>query len=145
MRYLGLDVGKKEIGLAVGEAIASEHSTIRAPKNSDFYSNSGQKLAFEQIKKVMTAEQANAIVVGLPVDEEGRPTEESAKIRSWSDNLATAISAEVHFVDETLTSFMAADMLESQGANADEVERRVHQLSAELILQQFLESGDEDL
>lgn len=142
MRYLGLDIGRKTIGLAVGEVLAAELSTLRAPKNVDFYSAAGRSLAYQEIGKVLVAEEAGAVVAGLPVNEDGQPTEESALIRDFCAGLEKAINSPIYFVDETLTSFMASDMLESQGADKEEVERRVHQLAAELILQQYLE-GDE--
>lgn len=142
MRYLGIDVGRKTIGLAVGEVLAAELATLRSPKNFDFYSSEGRRLAYKEIAKVMEAETIEAIVAGLPVNEDGLPTEESDKIRDFCSVMEKVINAPVHFVDETLTSFMAEDMLESQGADKKEIEARVHQLAAELILQQYLE-GDE--
>lgn len=138
-----MDVGRKNIGMAVGEVLAAELSTLRAPKNIDFYSTAGQKLAFAELAKIVAAEEAEAIVAGLPVNEDGQPTEESARIRDFCAEMEKAISVPIYFVDETLTSFMASDMLESQGADREETERRVHQLAAELILQQYLE-GDEN-
>lgn len=143
MRYLGLDVGKKTIGLAVGEILASELSTIRAPKEIDFYSAVGSKLAYQQIVQIVAAEQVKAIVAGLPVDEDGQPTEESTRIRGFCQQMESVVKLPIHFVDETLTSFMAEDMLESQGADKNEIEARVHQLAAELILQQYLEGEAE--
>lgn len=140
MRYLGLDVGRRAIGLAVGELLAGELATLRAPKKADFYLEPARSLAYTQLSQVVAAEKVDAFVVGLPVNEDGQPTEESTKIRDFCEGLTTALKLPVHFVDETLTSFMATDMLESQGATAEEIERRVHQLSAELILQQFLEN-----
>ncbi len=143
MRYLGLDVGQKNIGVAAGEALAAELTTINAPKNVSLYSDAGSKFAYEQIGKIMRQEQADAIVAGLPVDEDGNPTEESKKIEGFCKEMERSLDVTVHFVDETLTSFMAEDMLDSQGLSKAEIDERVHQLAAQLILQQFLE-GEEN-
>ncbi|HSX42434.1 MAG TPA: Holliday junction resolvase RuvX [Candidatus Saccharimonadales bacterium] len=137
MRYLGLDVGQKFLGIAVGELLAKELTTISAAKDRDFYSQ--PEAAYTQLAKIIEDEGADAIVAGLPVDEDGAPTEESKKIEKFCRGLEDKLNVTVHFVDETLTSFMAEDMLESQGLSADEIKKRTHQLSAELILQQFLE------
>lgn len=137
MRYLGLDVGQKTVGVAVGEALAQELTTITAPKDQNFYDHPAS--AYDQIATLMESEEAAALVVGLPVSEAGAPTPESKKITEFCRGLEEKLNVTVHFVDETLTSFMATDMLESQGLGAAEINSRVHQLSAELILQQFLE------
>lgn len=139
MRYFGLDVGAKKIGVAVGETIASELTTISAPKDKTFYQEEGIALAAVLLKEMMAIEQAEAIVVGLPVDEDGSPTEESRKIETFGRKLGEALNVEVAFVDETLTTFMAEEMLESQGVKGDEKENRSHQLAAELILEQYFE------
>lgn len=142
MRYLGLDVGRKKIGIASGEVLASELTTLSAPKDDNFYSEKGSEIAGKEIARLYKQEQAEAIVVGLPVSESGAPTEESELIRDFCNGLGKAINTKIHFVDETLTSFMAEDMLESQGASQEEVRRREHQLAAQLILQQFLEASE---
>lgn len=139
MRYLGLDVGRKSIGVAVGETLASELTTIRANGNEEFYTEPGKSRVCQELEKIIRAEEIDAIVVGLPVSEAGQPTEESKLIETFSRDLEAKLNLTVHFVDETLTSFMAEEMLESQGLDKKEASERVHQLAAELILQQYLE------
>ncbi len=140
MRYLGLDVGARRIGIAVGETLAAELTTIESPKDSSFYDNS--ELAIGEIARLKELEEADAIVVGLPVDEDGQPTEESKKITGFSKKLEAEIGCAVHFVDETLTSFMAEELLTAQELPAPEVAKRVHQAAAQLILQQYLEEHE---
>ncbi|MEX0594715.1 MAG: Holliday junction resolvase RuvX [Patescibacteria group bacterium] len=141
MRYLGLDVGSKKIGVAVGESLASELTTLASPKNHSFYEENGRIWAIEQIKKLMELEEADAIVVGLPVNEDGQPTEESVKISNFSRELKEKLGVNVHFVDETLTSFMAEEIIVSQGESLGNSKERVHQVAAQLILQQYLEDN----
>lgn len=140
MKYLGIDVGKKNIGVAVGEIIASELTTLRT-KEESFYTNQGMEEAAGALKKIIEEEQIDVVVAGLPVNEDGGETEESAKIRKFGDFLENYLNISVHFVDETLTSFMAKDILESQGVSQSEIDERVDQMSASLILQQYLEEN----
>ncbi|MEX1051890.1 MAG: Holliday junction resolvase RuvX [Patescibacteria group bacterium] len=137
MRYLGLDVGARRIGVAVGETLAAELTTIIAPKDGNFYE--ATELAIQEIGRLKELEEADAIVVGLPVDEDGQPTEESKKISDFSKKLETGLGCAVHFVDETLTSFMAEELLAAQDLPPPEVAKRVHQAAAQQILQQYLE------
>lgn len=148
MRYLGLDVGARSIGVAVGELIASELTTLQSGKDKSFYEQ--PELSFESITKLIVQEQADAIVVGLPVNEDGRLSAEAKKIQQFADGLGKKLDKTIHYVNETLSSFMAEDILESQGLSVAEAKQREHQLSAQLILQQFIESAigandDDDL
>jgi putative Holliday junction resolvase len=139
MRYLGLDVGKRKIGVASGEMLASELTTLTTPKDIDFYSPVGIKLAAEKLKIIISEQQAKIIIAGLPVDEHGQSTEESNKISEFCSELSSKLKIPFEFVDETLTSFMASDMLEEQGLGKEEIAQREHQLAAQLILQQYFE------
>jgi putative Holliday junction resolvase len=139
MRYLGLDVGSRRIGISVGEQIAGELATIIAPKTTTFYEPTGIKIAFKEILPFIKEENVGALVVGLPVAEDGSPTAESKKIATFCEALKSLLKLPFYFTNETLTSFMAADMLEEQGLNAKEIAEREHQLAAQLILQQYLE------
>lgn len=142
MRYLGIDVGRKTLGVAVGEMLAAELTTVRATGNEDFYLEPGKSRAFKELGKIVRSEGIDAIVIGLPVNEQGEPTAESRRIKAFAEELEEKLNITVQFVDETLTTFMAEDMLDSQGVDKKEAEARVHQLAAELILQQYLEEHE---
>lgn len=139
MRYLGLDVGQKRIGVAIGEVIADELTTLEAAAGKNFYQEPGCSQAYLQIQGLVVREKTDAIVIGLPVDDQGKMTEEATKIKNFSEGLSKTLNTNVHFVNETLTSFMAKDILESQDLDQKEVEQRIDQLSASLILQQYIE------
>lgn len=139
MRYLGLDVGRKTIGLAVGEMIASELTTLRAVNRESFYQEPARTRAYEQIDKIASDEGVHDVIIGLPVDGEGNQTEESEQIEAFGRGLASATGRPVRYIDETLTSMMAKEMLESQEVDKKEADSRMDQLSAQLILQQYLE------
>jgi len=142
MKYLGLDVGKKTIGVAVGEVLAAELTTLRAGKEETFYTEPAKSRSFKDLRTILEEEKADAVVVGLPVTEDGRPTEESKLIDQYASELEAALEVSVLKVDETLTSFMAEDMLQSQGLDLSVVEKRRDQLAAQLILQQYLEEHE---
>lgn len=139
MRYAGLDVGKKAIGVAVGEVLATELSTINAAKDQNLYEKEGLTKAFKELGAIKEIEQIDAFVLGLPVNETNGLTEEASHIKTFGDKLGEALNAPIYFVNETLTTFMAEDLLAEQGVKPDQIAKRVHQLAAKLILQQFLE------
>lgn len=139
MRYLGLDVGERHIGVAVGELLALELTSLHAAKDGSFYRE--PDVAYAAIKKLIDAEQTDAVVIGLPVGEQGESTKEAESIKQFGDGLGKKLDLTVHYVNETLSSFMAADMLESQGLSINESRQREHQLAAQLVLQQYIEEN----
>lgn len=139
MKYLGLDVGQKTVGVATGELIAAELTTLRTHKDESFYEEPARSRSAEALAQILIDEQASAVVIGLPVKEDGSPSQESQRIQEYGQFLQEKLNRSVHYVDETLTSFMARDMLEEQGVSPKEIEARIDQLSAQLILQQYLE------
>ena len=139
MRYLSLDVGERSIGVAVGELIASELTTIKVGKDKSFYEQ--PELAFAPIIKLIDQEQIDAIVVGLPVNEQGAKSAEAQKIEKFAVALGAELDKKIHFVNETLSSFMAQDILESEGLSIEEAKKKEHQLAAQLILQQYIEEN----
>jgi putative Holliday junction resolvase len=139
MNYLGLDVGQKRIGVAVGRILASELTTLQAGHHESFYEDPARTRAYQEILSLLQKEEAGGVVAGLPVKADGNESEESKKIVKFCDGLSTVLGFEVRVVDETLSSFMARDILEGQGIAGQELEARLDQASAALILQQFLE------
>lgn len=139
MRYLGLDIGERHVGVAVGELLASELSTLNAPKDQSFYRS--PELAYDLIAQIVATEQADAIVIGIPTNENDQLSAEAASIKKFGNGLSDYLDKTIHFVNETLTSFMAADILEGQGLSVEAARKREHQLAAQLILQQFLEDN----
>lgn len=137
MRYLGLDVGQRSIGVAVGEALATELTTLRVKAPHSFHEEPKRAWAYAEIDRLRRQEAADAIVVGLPVDDNGDLSSEAKRIKEFGDGLA----GPVHYVNETLTTFMAEDILEGQGLSVAEAKQRVDQLAAQLILQQYLEEN----
>jgi len=76
-----------------------------------------------------------------PGSDDGQISPEAKKIQKFAAELETKLDKTVHFVNETLSSFMATDILESQGLSIQEAKLREHQLAAQLILQQYLEEN----
>lgn len=141
MRYLGLDVGQKKIGVAIGETLVVELVTLICPKETTFYEDRGYKYALSEIKRLIDLEEISALVIGLPVSEDGNPTEESKRIKKFANKLEDNLNLLIHFVDETLTSIIAEELLSSQDLSKDEIHQRVHQAAAQQILQQYVEDN----
>lgn len=124
---ISLDVGEKRIGVAVardGVKIAVPHSTI----DVDEY-------VVDAIARIVEQEKADLIVVGMPRNQSGETTAQTAYVQEFVNKLDGI--AKVLFQDESLTSVHAEKILESRGQNY--VKADIDSLAASLILQDYLE------
>ncbi|MFH1392692.1 MAG: RuvX/YqgF family protein [bacterium] len=86
MRYLGIDYGEKNIGLA----ISNNELKIAVPF--------GVVNSLEEIKKVIQEQKIDKIIIGLPKGFRGE-TEQTRKTREFAKNFKN-----FEFVDERFTS-----------------------------------------
>ncbi len=141
MSILGLDVGEKRIGMALGTMLAEEYDTIsiQQPQKTFLDKDQGTKQAIDNILKVIREEHIEKIVIGLPVRADNTLSSIAEEIKKFGDHLGTIADIPIEFTNETLTSFTAEQILRDEGATIDEAKKRVDQVSAKLILQQYLE------
>ncbi len=141
MSYLSLDIGSKRIGLAMGSLMAQEYGTlhIKKPAISFLDTKIGTSQAIEDIKKIITREHIEKLIIGNPVNSDGSLSVNAQKIHQFIEILKKSSDIEIDLVDETLTSYVAEEMLKEEGLTIKESKARVDQAAAKLILQQYLE------
>ncbi len=130
MRYLAIDLGQKRTGLAIcddGEMIASPLCLI-----------TDQSSLISRIKKIVAAEEAGAIVIGLPLNMDGSEGDPVNNIRNFANELAKEIDLPIHFQDERLTSFDAEQKLAGEFTRKKK-KKRLDAIAAASILQAFLD------
>ena len=136
MRVLGVDFGRRRIGLAVSDPTG----TIASPLET-VIRRAGKRLPFQRIMDVARAHQVERIVVGLPLDLAGEETEWCAEVRAEAARLGERMEVPVDFVDERLTSVRAERAVRSVGLKKTQREEkgRVDAAAAALILQAWLD------
>lgn len=127
--YVGLDVGEKRIGVAIADTsvrIAIGYDTIEVDGNE-----------MQAIAEIVTRQNADVIVVGLPRNQSGEETAQTAYVREFAKNLQD-MASEIAFQDESLTSVLAEKQLSEQKKPFTKGD--IDMLAAALILQDYLES-----
>ncbi|MBR2588748.1 endolytic transglycosylase MltG [Candidatus Saccharibacteria bacterium] len=108
MKLIGLDVGTKRIGVAIADSsirIAVPTTTINAKNGAEF----------AEIARIAQQNNTKWFVLGLPRNNSGTETAQSAYVREFAKNLASAIpGAKIRFQDESLTSVEAENRLKSR-------------------------------
>ncbi|PIS13966.1 Holliday junction resolvase RuvX [Candidatus Shapirobacteria bacterium CG09_land_8_20_14_0_10_47_13] len=122
MKILGIDYGRKKIGLAVSEGILATPLTVI---------RENQPLA--ALKKICLDQQITEIVIGLP---ESGIVEE---IKLFAKELSAITGLKVAFQDETLTSRSALAKMIAAGKKRQFRRQKEDAAAAALILESYLE------
>lgn len=133
MVVLAIDLGKKRIGLAVSDA--GEQVALPA----GFIESRGQRADLAAIEGVVTERGVRQVVVGLPLNMNGRPGAEAEAARRFATALASALGLPVETLDERWSSVEAERTLRETGQSRRK--RRpgaADTLAATLLLQTFL-------
>lgn len=133
-RILSIDYGKRRTGLAVSDPlqiIAGGLCTVDTP----------QLLTY--ITDYVSREQVECIIIGLPVQPNGQPSENQARVREFTGRLRKALpQIPVEFWDERYTSVMAHQTMLQSGISRKRRQDKalVDEISATIILQSYMES-----
>lgn len=132
MKYMAIDYGLKRTGIAVSDSgghMAFARSTLLKRTRAEF---------FEQMLKIIEAENPVAVVIGVPYYMDGQPSLMTKQVLNFIASLHRRISLPIYLMDERLSSFAAeADLHENQ-LNRAAIKACVDQQAAVHILNSFL-------
>ena len=134
MRVMALDVGDKNVGIAISDALlltAQARPTLRR-KNL--------KSDIETLRRLAEENEVHEIVIGQPLHMNGTSSPQSAKVERFAEELRQAAGLPIVFWDERLTSFEAEQHLEQMGLNWRQRREQVDKIAAMIILQNYLDS-----
>ena len=140
MRFMGLDIGDKRIGIAYANFMEIG-SSIVVP--GGFLEVRSQPHALRDLADMAAEEGVSAVVVGLPL-RDGFESGQCKKIRAFAEALGPLLpqDVELHFWDEALTSVAAGELLVQAGLkhSGKKMRGRVDGVAATLMLQGFVDS-----
>jgi len=134
-RILAFDYGERRIGLALSDptrTIASPLTTLtRRP---------GKRPPWPEISRIIEEQEVTEVVVGLPLDLEGREREWTAEVRGFGDELIRRHGLPLHWIDGRMTSVRAERAVRELGLRRSQREDkgRVDAAAAALILEGYL-------
>ena len=132
MRYLGIDLGSKTVGLAMSDPTA----TIASSFKTIFFSNEDYKSTIPEIKQIVTDYNIKKIILGLPKNM-NNTLGERAEI-TLKELLEENISVPVELLDERLTSVISNSILIEADISRKKRKKKVDSIAAQIILQDYL-------
>ena len=94
---------------------------------------------FERIAELVSEYEVQRIVVGLPLQMDGRAGTQAERTRAFGDELARQTGLPVEYVDERLTSRQASRALAEAGGKPGRNRERVDRVAAALVLGVYLD------
>jgi len=126
-------VGRKRIGLAGCDALGLTVTPLNALNRSAFSND------LRQLEKLCAERRVQALVVGLPLDDEGNPTMQARHCQRYGVRLARALALPMALVNEHSSSWAAGERHRLHGDRSG----RLDSAAAALLLEQWLGDGPE--
>ena len=134
MRYIGLDLGSRTLGISLSDPsgiIASSFTIIR--HNEEY-----EKLVTE-IKKIVDEKKVEKIVLGLPKNMNGTIGPKGELSYKFKEMLEKDTNLEVVLEDERLTTKEATDLLIRNDTSRKKRKQVIDSMAATIILQSYLD------
>lgn len=132
MRYLGIDVGRATLGLAIADDV------LRTAHGLETLRRAGAAADLAAVKRVIEEYEVDRIVVGLPLNMDGTEGSSARLARAWASELEPACGVPVELFDERLSTFEAETRLRERGMSSRAQRAVIDAEAAAVILQGWL-------
>ena len=136
VRALGLDLGSKRVGVAIGDRTGTIASPLQVLQRSG-----SVKRDHEAIAKLVIEEEADIVVVGLPLNMSGSSGPAAKAAIDEAAALATVVAVPVVTFDERRTTVTADEAMMEANMRAQARRRIVDKIAAAVMLQNWLDAG----
>lgn len=137
MRYLGLDLGSRTLGVAISDPtglIASSYTIIRHNEEYD--------RLLDEVDSIVKDKKIDEIVLGLPKNMNNTIGPKGELSYKFKEKLETKLNIPVHLIDERLTTKQATDLLISNDTSRKKRKKVIDSVAATIILQSYLDKKE---
>ena len=137
---MSIDYGDKRVGIALSDPM----HTISYPFCVIEQINKEQLVT--EIFKIIDEKQIDRIIIGLPISMSGSYSKQTNKVVLFKNFLMDellnkGLNIKVYTIDERLSSVSAKNIMIQQGIKTGHNKGRIDELSAAIILQEYLDSN----
>ena len=134
MRYLGLDLGSRTLGVAVSDKTGLIANNLEIIRHNEEY----DRLVFD-VQKLVEELEIDEIVLGYPKNMDGSEGEKAILSKNFKEELSKVIDKPIHLQDERLTTKSATDLLIQGNVSRKNRKKVIDSVAASIILQSFLD------
>lgn len=135
MRYLGLDLGTRTLGISLSDTtltIASTYGTLR-------FADSDYDSLLEPIRNIVDQFQISKIILGLPKNMNNSLGFRAEETMRFQEKLSNYLNMEVILQDERLSTVEATNYLIESDMSRKKRKKKVDSVAANIILQTYLD------
>ena len=137
MRYIGLDLGTKTLGISLSNGIiATNYITLRHNENYDYL--------VDEVYKIIQDKKIDKIVLGFPKNMNNSIGERANITLDFKKKLEDKTNLEVIMEDERLTSCVANKVLIEADTRRKKRKERVDGVASVIILQSYLDRKEKN-
>lgn len=134
MNYLGIDYGRKRVGLGYADGELCVAVPIPAIVNKQ----AGE--VYTQIGEIIKTRRVSELVIGYPLHMDGRVGKRTEEVDQFVRGLENRFGLKVHKVDERLSTSKVESDFRMMGKKVSKKSGEIDSSAATLILQDFLGS-----
>ncbi|MCX6952610.1 MAG: Holliday junction resolvase RuvX [Verrucomicrobia bacterium] len=131
MRYIGIDLGTRRIGLAFGDELG-----VATPLPALTQADPSERR--QTLLKVIQERRADEIVIGHPLNMDDTEGPKAKEAEAFAAQLSKEVGKPVHLVDERLTSYEAESSIAKSKRRDVRASGIIDSRAATLILQDYL-------
>ncbi|MDD2392211.1 MAG: Holliday junction resolvase RuvX [Bacilli bacterium] len=135
MRYLGLDLGTKTLGLSLSDktgTIANSYKVIR-------FENENYSSLLLVLKEVIEKEKVDCLILGLPKNMNNTIGERATITLQFKEMIEKELKKEVILMDERLSTVSAHNYMIESNMSRKKRKEKVDSVAATIILQNYLD------
>ena len=132
MRYLGLDLGTKTLGISISDKTGIIATSLTTIRHDDDYLN-------KELKKIIEEREVDVLVLGLPKNMNGTIGERGETTIKFKEKLEKELNKKVILEDERLTTRIAENILIKSDISRKKRKKVIDKMSATVILQSYLD------
>jgi putative Holliday junction resolvase len=134
MRALGIDYGRKRVGIAISDPAGN----LAVPLRAVIINNQNELI--EAIRKIVTDEAIDLIIIGNPIRDDGKLADLAGEISQIAERIRIEINVRIQLYDEYYSSATAMKKFQQAGLKTKKNKAAIDQLAAADILQCYLDS-----
>lgn len=135
MRYLGLDLGSKTLGIAISDTTKTIASTLKTL----YFKDENYESLIEPLREIILDNDIEKIVLGLPKNMDNSLGMRANITLEFKKILENAFNIEVIMEDERLTSVISNNILIEADMSRKKRKKKVDGIAAQIILQSYLD------
>lgn len=135
MRYIGLDLGTKTLGISISD----ETKTIASPFKTIRFSENNNDEVLDELKEIIKEFHVEKIILGLPKNMNNTIGDRALVTMDFQKKLNDLLKIDVVLQDERLSTVSAHNYLLEANVSRKKRKGVVDKMAANIILQTYLD------